>query len=156
MPVTEENKALVARLYEAFNSGDSQVLEEIVHPRFVDHGFAADDPVGPERLEDVIRIYREAFTDISVSVDDLVATEDDRILVAETFAGTHDGRLVLTSPQGEQLRIPPTGRRVEMSGLNVFRLADNMIIERWGEEDTLGLLQQLRVVTIEQEKPEYA
>jgi predicted ester cyclase len=39
--------------------------------------------------------------------------------------------------------IAPTGKPVTMAGMDLVRLAGGRIVERWGQEDMLGLLQQL-------------
>ncbi len=44
--------------------------------------------------------------------------------------------------------IPPTGKQVTMSGIAIYRLVDGKIVEQWGVNDMLGLLQQLGVVPI--------
>lgn len=48
--------------------------------------------------------------------------------------------------QGSFMGIPPTGKRVEISGIEYFRLANGKIVERWVMFDDLGLMEQLGVV----------
>jgi len=63
-----------------------------------------------------------------------------------------EGRKVVTRWQvqatntGPFLRIPPTGRRVQISGINIFRVVDQTIVEGWHNLDVLGMLQQLRII----------
>jgi predicted ester cyclase len=63
-------------------------------------------------------------------------TSADENLVAEHFIahGTHRGFVM-----GES----PSGREAVLRGVNIFRIADGKIVERWGRLDDLGLLQQL-------------
>jgi len=42
--------------------------------------------------------------------------------------------------------VPPTGREVVLAGINIFRVQDGKLVERWGRTDDLGLLQQLGIV----------
>jgi predicted ester cyclase len=42
--------------------------------------------------------------------------------------------------------VAPTGRTIVLAGINVFRLEDDRIVERWGRLDDLGLLRQLGLV----------
>jgi len=51
-----------------------------------------------------------------------------------TGYGTHEGEL---------LGIPRTGKKIQMSGIVIWRIRNGKIIEHWGQNDTLGLLQQL-------------
>ena len=54
-----------------------------------------------------------------------------------TITGTHQGAF-----QG----LPPTGKQITMSGIEIVRLVDGKAVERWGELDNLGLLQQLGAI----------
>jgi predicted ester cyclase len=78
-------------------------------------------------------VFRRAFPDWRSDEQHMIAEAD---LVAEHFVahGTHRG-----SVMGES----PTGREVWLRGVNIFRIADGKIVERWGRLDDLGLLQQL-------------
>ncbi len=60
-------------------------------------------------------------------------------LVSERFTarGTH---------RGEIMGVPPTGREVVLAGINIFRVQDGKLVERWGRTDDLGFLQQLGMV----------
>jgi predicted ester cyclase len=44
--------------------------------------------------------------------------------------------------------IPPTGRHVSFTGIYIARIANGKIVEHWGEEDGVSLLQQLGVLSI--------
>jgi predicted ester cyclase len=63
--------------------------------------------------------------------------EGDKVLVRWRSTGTHEGEL---------MGIPPTGRRVTMTGFDLFRIEGGKIAEMWQEADRLGLLQQLGVI----------
>jgi len=77
--------------------------------------------------------FRNAFPDIRVTVEDLVA-EGDRVVVRWSFCGTQ---------RGEVLGVAPTGRRVTVTGMIFYRISEGGISEYWGSWDRMGLLQQL-------------
>jgi predicted ester cyclase len=79
---------------------------------------------------------RTAFPDQRVAVDDLLA-ESDRVAVRFTLRGTH---------LGELLDLAPTGRRVTVPGVAIYRIAGGRIAEGWVGFDALGLLEQLSVL----------
>jgi len=83
-------------------------------------------------------MYRTAFPDVHFTIEDQIA-EGDRVVTRWTARGTHQGPLV---------GIPPTSKQVTMSGIAIYRLVDGKIVEQWGVNDMLGLLQQLGVVPI--------
>jgi predicted ester cyclase len=41
---------------------------------------------------------------------------------------------------------PPTGKQVTATGMSVFRIANGKIVEHWGENDSLGVMQQLGLI----------
>ena len=42
--------------------------------------------------------------------------------------------------------IAPTGKQVTMAGIDIFRIADGRIVELWGQEDVLGMMQQIGAI----------
>jgi predicted ester cyclase len=42
--------------------------------------------------------------------------------------------------------IAPTGQTVTLPGINIFRLKDGRIVERWGVLDMLGFMRQLGAI----------
>jgi predicted ester cyclase len=77
--------------------------------------------------------YFDAFPDLHVSLDELIA-EDDRVFVRSTLTGTHDG---------EYKGIAPTGRNVAADCAEVFRLSDGKIVGYWCLLNVAGLMRQL-------------
>jgi predicted ester cyclase len=134
----EANKAIVRRLYEeAFtNSGDLSVIDEFVAEGFIDHAGPPGLPAGREGFRLAVLSWRQAFPDIALRVDALVG-QGDMVAVAWTGSGTH---------QGELMGIAPTGVAGQVVGLSMNRIADGRVVERWGNSDDLGLLQQLGVI----------
>ncbi len=137
----EENKALVRRYWqEASNRGLPAVMEEFVAPDVVSHppASASPEPVrGLDAFKRFIAAQFGAFPDMAVTVEDLVA-EGDKVAARVTTRGTHAGEL---------MGVPPTGNRVEWTGLSITRHADGRIVEQWGQFDALGLLQQLGMMS---------
>jgi predicted ester cyclase len=138
MSTTEANKQIVEQFITAlFTDGDLTAVDRYLDPGFVNH-----DPPFPGAPLDAggMRLaaatFRRAFPDWRSDLEQLIAEGD---LVVENFVarGTHRGALM-----GET----PTGREVVLRGVNIFRLADGRIVERWGRLDHLGLLQQLGLV----------
>jgi predicted ester cyclase len=135
MTNTEMNKQIVDRFITGlFTDGDVSAVDRYLDPGFVNHDPPLPGvPDGPEGMRQAAEVFRRAFPDWRSEDEQLVAEGD---LVVESFvaSGTHSG-----SVMGEQ----PTGREVVLRGINIFRIADDKIAERWGCLDQLGLLQQL-------------
>jgi steroid delta-isomerase-like uncharacterized protein len=132
----EDNKATARRWYEeVFNAGNLELIHELFAPNFVDH-----DPVNPlpglEGVRQVVGMYRGAFPDLRITVEDWVA-EGDKVVTRFRAQGTHKGPL---------MGIPPTEKQVMVTGIDMLGFEHGKISEHWGNRDDLGMLQQLGAV----------
>ena len=136
--MTEQNKAAMRRIYEdIWNQGNFNVVDEIVSPDYVGHlPTPPGAPSGREGLRWLIQMYRTAFPDIHVQVDDQFA-EGDKVLTRITIQGTH---------QGLFMNVPPTNKKISVTALVVTRFKNGQNVEGWAELDRFGLMQQLGVI----------
>jgi steroid delta-isomerase-like uncharacterized protein len=131
---TEANKALVRRFFtEAWSTGDVSRRDAFLAPGYRGHIAGAAEPIDADGWTAFLTAFRRAFPDATFTVQDMVA-EGDRVAVRLTMRGTH---------LGEMNGLPPTGRRVTVTGISIERVADGRIVEGWNQNDALGLLQQL-------------
>jgi steroid delta-isomerase-like uncharacterized protein len=132
--MSDQNKAIARAVFDAFNGGDLDELDDVVAADSVDH-----DPYNPhagegrEGLKKTIAMYREAFPDLHISVEDQIA-EGDKVVSRWVGTGTH---------QGELMGAPPTGRSSTITGIGIDRIENGQIVEAWGNWDALGMFQQL-------------
>ena len=134
----EENKAIVRRLWEeVINKGNMAVVDELVATNYIDHTqtpeLVARDP---ESYKQVVIMFRTAFPDLHVTIEDKIA-EGDKVVSRFTVRGTH---------KGEFMGIAPTGRQVTVTGIAIHRIAGGKLAEVWINMDFLGMMQQLGVV----------
>jgi steroid delta-isomerase-like uncharacterized protein len=99
------------------------------------HPFAGPVP-DPERVEGGAAAMSEAFSDLRMAEVDSV-NEGDKVAFRWLLSGTH---------KGEFMDVAATGRRVEVMGMDIVRVADGEIVEHWGEFDAMGLLRQIGVI----------
>ena len=78
-------------------------------------------------------VFFKAFSNIHTTVEDQIA-EGDKVASRVTMEVDHTG---------EYQKIPPTGRRIRISFIDIGRVASGMIIEEWTEFDMLSILRQL-------------
>jgi steroid delta-isomerase-like uncharacterized protein len=134
---TEDNKALLRRFYEeVFNQKKTAAIDEFIAPNQVDHSAPAGMPGGIEGTKQLIGMYLTAFPDLHFTVEEMIA-EGDKVVARLTSRGTH---------LGTYMGIPPTGKHVTVTAIDIIRIAGGKSREHWLEMDTLGLLQQLGVV----------
>jgi steroid delta-isomerase-like uncharacterized protein len=134
----EVNLATLAKFAEAVNTGNFDLFKEAVSIENIDHDPARGQVPGPEGYRAFFTELHNAFPDISVALDTLVADEDS-IAIAYTLAGTHNGSL-----RG----LSPTGRKFKIRGVQISRFKDGKMVERWGSSDELGMLRQLGAVEV--------
>lgn len=137
MTKSDANKKVVTEFIDAlFSRGDLSAVDTYLSDDFVNH----DPPVGTSADREGMRsagaMFRAAFPDWHSELHLLIAEGD---LVAEHF--TAQG-----TPRGEVMSVAPTGRPVSLRGINIFRIRDGRITERWGQLDDLSFLQQLGVL----------
>jgi steroid delta-isomerase-like uncharacterized protein len=136
--MSDQNKAIARRAVDLFSSGDLDELDELVSEDAVDH-----DPQnpnasihGPEGAKRTAEMYRAAFSDLQIRVEDQIA-DGDKVATRWTAVGTQDGDLP---------GLPASGRSSTVTGITIDRIKGGKIVESWGNWDTLGMMQQLGAV----------
>jgi len=99
----------------------------------VDHNLQPGQGPGLAGIKQVIGVYQAVFPDLHLSCDDVVAS-GDRIAVRWSATGTHEGG---------DLGVPPTHKTAQITGIDIVRIEDGVIAERWGETNGLELMAQL-------------
>ena len=138
---TEENKAIARHfaevLQELFRTGDVDLMDSVLAENVVQH--ISGQPPEAQSLEgfkQLLPTLPQAFPDVLFEVENLMA-EGDMVAFRLIWTATH---------QGEFFGIPPTGTRATVTEMHMFRIADGKVVDRWGEWDALGLMQQLGAV----------
>lgn len=131
----EGNRAAALRWIDAFNARDDEAEAAARTPGYVAH---APDGIQPAPMDDegwcaFLAVFLEGFPDLRLEVMDSAA--DERMVAQRIlFTGTHTGPF-----RG----LPPTGRRVRFSGLEINRMTDGRVAEHWFQLDALTLFEQL-------------
>lgn len=139
MAATEhEYKELARRFHEeVWAKRNLKYIDEVVAEGFVGYDPSLPEPVrGPGGVRETAELFQSAFPDTAVEIEHLVA-EGDRLAIHRTLRGTHDG---------EFMGIEPTGAKVEVDGMAIYRFEDGQILEEWQVIDLFGLLVALGVV----------
>ncbi|MBV8430866.1 MAG: ester cyclase [Solirubrobacterales bacterium] len=122
---------------ETFNHGNLAIIDQLVAPQFVDHDPGQPARLrslrGPAVLRETVQMYRAAFPDVQMTVDEVIA-QGDKVALRWHGEGTHRGPL-----EG----MAPTGTRGTVTGIFMQQWKDGQLIESWGEWDNLGLARQL-------------
>jgi steroid delta-isomerase-like uncharacterized protein len=136
--MSEGNKNVVRRLFEeVWNKGNLPLADELFASSYTHHDTSTPDVGrGPESEKKRATLYRTAFPDVRLTVEDLIA-EGETVMARWSCRGTHKGDL-----SGHA----PTGKQINISGVSVARFANGKIVEGWVNWDALGMMQQIGVV----------
>jgi steroid delta-isomerase-like uncharacterized protein len=134
--MSEENKEKARRVYEeAFGQSKTEVIDEVLHSDFVCHDPNSEtgEIRGAETIKGEIEYFKNAFPDFIYRVEDQIA-EGDKVTTRYMMGGTH---------QGDLFGVPGSGRRIEISGINVDRFDESgKLVEEWASYDLLGAMRQ--------------
>ena len=133
--MSEENKALARRWHQIFE-GDLAAADDIVAETCVYHDAPPGLLPGPEGVKEWAIMFRNGFPDLRVTEEIFIA-EGDRVVARFVGKGTH---------QGEFMGVPATGNQITISGINIMRIEEGMIVEHWVNLDAVGLMQQIGAI----------
>jgi predicted ester cyclase len=131
--LAEENKATTMKFVERVNQGDLTVVDEIFDPGYVDHETMPGVPPTREGLKQMFKMFLKAFPDMKITVLHLVA-EGDWVVIHHLSTGTN---------KGDFMGMPATGRTVRYDEMHLVRFANGKVVEHWGVEDAMTMMQQL-------------
>ena len=126
--VEQISRAVIER---GFNNGDLEGLDAVVAPDIIEHQDGATS--GIDGLRALITELRTAFPDLHLAIQD-TATSGDTAWFRIRSTGTNDGPM---------FGRPPTGRPIDITVIDVMRVADGRMVEHWGVADRLAMLKQI-------------
>ena len=132
-----DNRELLDYYVERYNAGDLDAVMELY----------AEDAVqimpegtfeGRSAIRERLAQELNAFSDIAHRVESFIE-QGDAFADEWTFVGTHTGPFAL--PDGSQL--PPTGKRVELRGMEFCRVGDDgkLVVDNLYYDNTTAALQ---------------
>jgi steroid delta-isomerase-like uncharacterized protein len=132
--MSERNKELVRRCIEqALNTGNLNVVDEVLANDYVYREPTVGERRGREGFKQLITMYRTAFPDVRLTVEQQIA-EGDLVVTRWTARGTH---------RGELFGAAPTNKQVTVQGIVISRISNGKIVEEVESYDALGMLRQI-------------
>lgn len=135
----DKKRSLVSRIADdVWNRGDLAAADEVMSERLQYHGpHMAGGTVDREGWKRAVGTCLGAFPDSRVIYDDLIVA-GDMVVGRWSATATHTGPLP---------GLEPTGRRIELGGITIYRMDGGAIVEAWEHLDMLGMWRQLGVFT---------
>ena len=128
-----ENKVMVRRVFqEGWNEGSVAVFDQVIAKHYINHDSSALPSIKPnlEGLKQQVAVYRAAFADLHIAIDDLIE-DHDKVVARYTITGTHTGDL---------LGIAPTSHKISANGITIYLIQAGKIVESWTNWDALSLM----------------
>ena len=139
--MSEENKQLVRRWFEeVWNKGRADAIEQMFDTNGIAHGLSDDpsNPIkGPKEFKPFHTLFREAFPNMTIIIEDMVA-EGDRVAARCSVRAKHEGEF--------RGRVG-AGSPVEFTGITIVRIANGKIVEAWNNFDFMTLHRQVGLLS---------
>ena len=130
----EENKTIVRKMIDAYNKHDLDWFDEFIAPNYFDHS----NQVGIEGVKQLFNMGFKGFSDWHEAIDDIVA-QGDKVWLRLTYTGTHTG---------EFFGLAPTGNKVTMTAVAIYRIVNGKLVEGWFINDGLDMFKQIGAIEI--------
>lgn len=130
--MTNPARTAALAVFDAINTGELSVLDDLVTPDFVDHGSPFPLPPGPAGYRQILTFVHHVLN-IRYAIDDIFDT-DDRVVVRATATGTGVDAVHGTGA---------AGKPYQMTTVHIYRTEGTLLAEHWGVRDELGARIQL-------------
>lgn len=133
----QDNIELVRSITErGLNHGDVSFVDDVFSPDYEAHAAGLELPKGPGAFREAVSFWRQSFPDFHTTIEQMIGQGE---FVASRFSttGTHTGTLG---------RIPPTGKRFTVSGVDMHRVVDGKVVESWISDDMPRILMEIGVL----------
>ena len=134
--MSDSNKAAMHRVYQVLNTGNMGEADEVIAYNAVSHEVPPEYPPGLDGWKQYFTDFRNAFPDLRFQIMDTIA-EGDTVVCRCLMKGTHRGAF---------MGIPATGKRINITGVDIARFREGKAVEHWAYYDELGMMQQLGVI----------
>ena len=136
MNAPDKNRQAVEKFFSSLGTTEHATYSEIYLHK--DHKFNFPffpQPIDAEGHKKMDVEFVSGFPDAKIVIDDLLAVED-KVILRGKFTGTH---------KGEFNKIPPTGKKIDLSFIAIIKFKDGKNIEEWVEMDTVKMMKQLEL-----------
>jgi steroid delta-isomerase-like uncharacterized protein len=123
-------------LDESWNGCNLQALDQMIAADYTPH-HSLNPVLGPEGVKQFVASMQRAFPDLEFNVEDMVSA-GDKVVLRWSIQGTHNHEL---------MGIPPSRKRVRLTGISIYRIQGDQVTESWDEVDVFNLLYQIGALT---------
>ena len=136
---SQENKAIAQQFFEeTWGKGNLLAVDKVASADFKVYYSTLSAPLDREGFKTWVADLHTGFPDLQFIIKDVIA-EGEKVAIRWVGQGTHKGQLKMPN-------LPPTGKPMSYTGITIYSIVAGEVVEEIGEEDILGMLQQLGFV----------
>ena len=129
------NTDTLRRVFSLMDEKNHPAIRELLAPQF-SAVMGGNPPMSADEWAGISEMMYAAFPDGKHIIDEALEI-GDRVVLRGSFCGTHEG---------EFMGMPPTGKEITVTFMNIDRFAGDKLIEHRAEVDMAGLMQQLGAI----------
>jgi len=137
---SENNVATIRKAIKALNEKDMSTIKELMTKDYIRHDLTSSfgERRGQDNTVDFFQSVISGLPDMQLNIMDIFGTEN-RVALRYTLSGTH---------KGEFRGIPPTGKKIEINAIHLYRFEGDKIAEQWALSDMAGMYRQMGVLNL--------
>jgi predicted ester cyclase len=131
MSQVETNKAIINRYFEAYNTKNDAIFDEIIAPDYIDHGQSAymgSPGRGVVGAKNDLKHLLDKSDDSSYVIEAMVASDSYPDLVGTYWKGS-------VTPKASPPDAPHTSKIINYRGVSIYRIQNGKMIETWHVSD---------------------
>jgi predicted ester cyclase len=144
--MSEDNKEIVRRIEEAWNTSDLDALDQYFAERFAPPSGVPQAPPGLAGAKVAHGMAMQSFPDRKVTIEDLIA-DGDKVVARCRVTGTNQGGVPWAGA-------PANGNPVDFEWISVYQLRDGKVVNHWAINDAMTLMMQLGVIPMPESAPD--
>jgi predicted ester cyclase len=141
--ISHMNKSIVVAFTQAFNNRNITALDKLVAANEVEHNSLAHQ--GLSGVKQYFRDLISAFPDLHITIDHIIS-EGDNVAVFTNTTGTLAQQVMSTAG------IPISGKNISFKTADLYRIADNKIVEHWDIIESVKMLSNLGLIKFDEPK----
>jgi predicted ester cyclase len=135
MSQIEMNKAVIQRYFEAYNTKNGEIFDEIIDRDYIDHGQSAymgSPGTGVAGAKRDLKYSLDKLDDLNYVVEAMIASEAYPDLVGAYWKGSLIPKAIYSDTK-------QTNKTISYRGVSIYRIQNGKIIETWHVFDGLPL-----------------
>src|SRR5215472_15320642 len=133
MSPVEANKAIINRYFEAYNTKNDAIFDEIIAPDYIDHcqsAYMGSPGRGVAGAKNDLRNSLDKLDNFSYVIEAMIASESLPDLVGTYWKGS-------LTPRASQPDSPHINKIINYRGVSIYRIQNGKMIETWHVIDGL-------------------